>query len=163
MPHAVSERNMVYRCCPDDLMSSSGLSCRATGPMMGERQITKGQMTMRRMTVLMLGAVAALSAMVSAHEVTYSGTVVALQTERYAQPSGGFREVPELEITVVDAKSKKPANHTFTITDTTRLLRAGKAVTLAQAAAQEGEGVEVVFDHDKAADQAIEVRFLTAR
>jgi len=131
--------------------------------MMGERQITKGQMTMRRMTVLMLGAVAALSAMVSAHEVTYSGTVVALQTERYAQPSGGFREVPELEITVVDAKSKKPANHTFTITDTTRLLRAGKAVTLAQAAAQEGEGVEVVFDHDKAADQAIEVRFLTAR
>jgi len=118
---------------------------------------------MRRVIFAIVGTVLALSTWVAAHEVTYAGTVVSLETNRYAQPDGGFRQVQELEITVVDAKTKKPANHTFTLADSTRLLRAGKPVTVDRAAAQAGERVEVVFDHDKAPDVAIEVRFLTAR
>jgi hypothetical protein len=99
---------------------------------------------------------------VLAHEVTYKGTAVALKATKYAQPSGGAREVHELEVTVVDAKTKKPANRVFTITDKTRLLRDGKPVKAADAAVQKGEQVSVVVDHDKPGDEAIEVR-LSAR
>lgn len=98
-------------------------------------------------------------AVLSAHEVTHSGTVVALKTAKYAQPDGGSREVRELEVTVVDPKTKKAANRVFTITDKTRVLRAGKPVNAAEATAQKGEKVAVVVDHDKPGDVAIEVRF----
>lgn len=118
---------------------------------------------MKRMAIWTVGAVLTLAVVASAHEVTYKGTVVALQTAKYAQPGGGAREVQELEVTIVDAKTKKPSNRVFTIVEATRVLRAGKRVTVAQAAAQKGEGVEVVVDHDKPGDEAIEVRFVAAR
>lgn len=98
---------------------------------------------------------------VFAHEVTHTGTVVALKTAKYAQPDGGRREVRELEVAVVDPKTKKMANRVFTITGNTRITRAGKAV--ADVAAQKGERVAVVVDHDKAGDEAIQVRFESAK
>jgi hypothetical protein len=107
--------------------------------------------------VLGLGAVG------RAHEVTFAGTVVALKTSKYAQPAGGFREAQELEVIVVDEKTKKPTNRVFAIASDTVVLRAGKKVTLAEAAIRKGESVQVVVDHDQPGDEAIEVRLSPAR
>ena len=96
---------------------------------------------------------------VFAHEVTHNGTVVAVKTAKYAQPSGGSREVVELEVVVVDPKTKKASNRVFTITDKTRILRAGKPVKVADVSARKDEKVAVVVDHDKPGDEAIQVRF----
>ena len=117
--------------------------------------------TLRRNQTPLLAAVGLviLTALVSAHEVTHNGTVVALKTAKYAQPNGGSREVRELEVSVVDPKTKKVANRVFTITDKTKITRAGKAVTVATVTAQKDEKVAVVVDHDKPGDEAIQVRF----
>jgi hypothetical protein len=98
-----------------------------------------------------------------AHEVTFAGTVVALKTSKYAQPGGGFREAQELEVIVVDEKTKKPTNRVFTIASDTVVLRAGKKLTLAEAAIRKGDSVQVVVDHDQPGDEAIEVRLSQAR
>jgi hypothetical protein len=113
--------------------------------------------TLRRFTVTFVAAaVVASLATVLAHEVTHNGTVVALKTAKYAQPSGGSREVRELEVAVVDPKTKKVANRVFTITDKTKITRAGKAVAVADVTAQKDEKVAVVVDHDKPGDEAIQ-------
>jgi hypothetical protein len=100
---------------------------------------------------------------VLAHEVTHSGTVVALKNAKYAQPSGGSRDVRELEVAVVDPKTKKVASRVFTITDKTKITRAGKAVGVPDVTAQKDEKVAVVVDHDKPGDEAIQVRFESAK
>ena len=116
-------------------------------------------------TIRACAAVLAALVMVSAptavfaHEVTHNGTVVALKNAKYAQPSGGSREVVELEVVVVDPKTKKASNRVFTITDKTRILRASKPVKVADVSARKDEKVAVVVDHDKPGDEAIEVRF----
>ena len=102
-------------------------------------------------------------ALLFAHEVTHNGTVVALETAKYAQPGGGSREVRELEVAVVDPKTKKVANRVFTITDKTKITRAGKAVAVGEVTAQKDEKVAVVVDHDKPGDEAIHVRFEAAK
>jgi molybdopterin/thiamine biosynthesis adenylyltransferase len=111
---------------------------------------------------LLAAAIASTSVIVLAHEVTHNGTVVALKTAKYAQAGGGSREVQELEVAVVDPKTKKVANRVFTITATTKLERAGKALAAAQLTAQKDEKVAVVVDHDKPGDEAIAVRFAAA-
>ena len=100
---------------------------------------------------------------IAAHEVTHKGTVVALKVNKYAQPSGPPREVTELEVSVVDPKTKKAADRVFTITGKTRVLRDGKRIQAANAAVQKGEEVAVVVDHDKPGDEAIEVRLTTKK
>jgi 2-oxoglutarate dehydrogenase complex dehydrogenase (E1) component-like enzyme len=62
-------------------------------------------------------------------------------------------------VAVVDPKTKKVANRVFTITDKTKITRAGKAVAVADVTAQKDEKVAVVVDHDKLGDEAIHVRF----
>jgi hypothetical protein len=114
-------------------------------------------------TLLAAAVLVVLPALLSAHEVTHNGTVVALKTATYAQPTGGTREVRELEVAVVDPKTKKVANRVFTITDKTKITRAGKPVTSAEVTAQKDEKVAVVVDHDKPGDEAIHVRFDAAR
>jgi hypothetical protein len=120
--------------------------------------------TLRRTTSTLLAAAAlvVLPTLPSAHEVTHNGTVVALKTAKYAQPSGGTREVRELEVAVVDPRTKKVANRVFTITDKTKITRAGKPVTTADLTADTDEKVAVVVDHDKPGDEAIHVRFEAA-
>lgn len=108
-------------------------------------------------------AIGSAHTVVFAHEVTHTGSVVTLKTAKYAQPNGGSREVVELEVAVVDSKTKKLINRVFTISDKTRILRAGKPVKVADAAARKDEKVAVVVDHDKPGDDAIEVRFDAAR
>ena len=118
-----------------------------------------------RITSTLLAAVAlvVVPTLLSAHEVAHTGTVVALKTAKYAQPGGGSREVRELEVAVVDPKTKKVANRVFTITDTTKITRAGKPVATADITAQKDEKVAVVVDHDKPGDEAIRVRFDAAK
>lgn len=114
--------------------------------------------------VLTAVALAALiAAPVFAHEVTYKGTAVSFKTAKYAQPTGPAREVQELEVTIVDAKTKKAANKVFTITGNTRLLRGGKPITLKQLSVQKGDEVSVVVDHDEPGDEAIELRVPAAK
>ena len=121
--------------------------------------------TIRRTTAPLLAAVvlATLPTLLTAHEVTHNGTVVALKTANYAQPSGGTREVRELEVAVVDPKTKKVANRVFTITDKTKITRAGKSVRTVDVSAQKDEKVAVVVDHDQPGDEAIHVRFGAAK
>ncbi len=109
-------------------------------------------------SLIALAVVTALPPSVLAHEVTYRGKVVSQETGRYAQPSGGAREVRELHVTIVDAKTKKPSNRVFVIVDATKILRGKAAVTLANAGIQKGEAVAVVVDHDKPGDEAITIR-----
>lgn len=107
------------------------------------------------MVVLIAGM---LTVSLAAHEVTHKGTAVALKTARYAQPGGASREVQELEVSIIDARTGKPATRVFTITGKTRVIRDGKRIEPADAAVQKGEDVAVVVDHDKPGDEAIEVR-----
>ena len=72
--------------------------------------------------------------------------------------AGGFREAQELEVTVINPKTKQPSRMVFTLTPKTRLLRDGKPVTVATAASQKDESVQVVVDHDVPGDLAIEIR-----
>lgn len=120
--------------------------------------IRRGVATSLTAALLVIGL-----ATVSAHEVTHNGTVVALKTAKYAQPSGGSREVRELEVAVVDPKTKKVANRVFTITDKTKITRAGKPVKAADVTAAKDEKVAVVVDHDKPGDEALQVRFQAAK
>ena len=103
-----------------------------------------------------------LPALVSAHEVTHNGTVVALEVASYAQPDGGVLEVRELEVAVVDPETNTVANRVFTITDETKITRAGEPVMVADVTAQKDEKVAVVVDHDVPGDLAIHVQFEAA-
>jgi hypothetical protein len=111
------------------------------------------------LAALVLVVLVAAPAPAAAHEVTHSGTVVALKIEKYAQPGGGTREVRELEVAVVDPKTKRASTRVFTITDKTKVTRAGKPVAVADVSARKDENVAVVVDHDKPGDEAIRVRF----
>jgi hypothetical protein len=62
-------------------------------------------------------------------------------------------------VAVVDPKTKKTANRVFTITDKTKITRAGKPVAATDVTAQKDEKVAVVIDHDKPGDEALQVRF----
>ena len=119
----------------------------------------------RRFTVTSTAAAILVAGVATlfAHEVTHNGTVIALKTAKYAQPSGGSREVRELEVAVVDPKTKKVASRVFTITDKSKITRAGKAVAVADVTAHKDEKVAVVVDHDKPGDEAIHVRFEAAK
>jgi hypothetical protein len=124
-----------------------------------------GGYTIQRFTAPLLAALVlvVLPAFVVAHEVTHTGTVVALKTATYAQPDGGTRDVRELDVAVVDPKTKKVATRVFTITDKTKITRAGKTVAVADVTAQKDETVAVVVDHDVPGDEALQVRFDAAK
>ncbi len=140
-------------------MSRAGPSGWGVGRMIGRMSALQ---TVTAVVVATL-AIGSAHTVVFAHEVTHTGSVVTLETAKYAQPNGGSREVVELEVAVVDSKTKKLTNRVFTISDKTRILRAGKPVKVADAAARKDEKVAVVVDHDKPGDDAIEVRFDAAR
>ncbi len=121
--------------------------------------------SVRRFTVTFLAGafVVAGLATLSAHQVTHNGTVVSLKTATYAQPGGGSREVRELEVAVTDPKTKKVANRVFTISDKTKVTRADTAIAVADVTAHKDEKVAVVVDHDKPGDEAMQVRFESAK
>jgi uncharacterized Zn finger protein len=79
------------------------------------------------------------------HEVTYKGTVVSADAKK-------------VTVTVVNAKTKKPENIAFGYDKETKILRADKVVTFAQAAIQKGESIAVTVDHDVDENFALVIR-----
>jgi len=112
------------------------------------------------MLVIAVVVTTVMPARVLAHEVTYQGTVERYEVARYAQPSGAPREVQELHVRIVDAKSKKPATRVFVIVSATRLLRGQQVLPRTELPnVKAGESVAVTIDHDVPGDEAIRVRF----
>jgi hypothetical protein len=91
--------------------------------------------------VLAVGSVAA----VARHEVTYKGTVVSADDKK-------------VTVTVVDEKTKKPENIAFTFDKDTKVLRADKVVTYAQARILKGEKISVTVNHDTDENHALVIR-----
>ena len=87
----------------------------------------------------------------SAHEVTYEGTVAAVERNRYSASDG---ILAKLEVNVPNAR--RPM--VFDITRHTRLLRGGSPVTFEAAQIQNDEPVTVVFSDEEADKGALEVR-----
>jgi len=88
---------------------------------------------------------------ITAHEVTYDGTVAAVEPNRYSAADG---ILARLEVNVRDRK--RPM--VFDITQYTRLWRGGSPVTFATARIQKDEPVTVVFSDEEAEKGALEVR-----
>ena len=91
----------------------------------------------------------------TAHEVTYKGTVAGVEPNRYSAADG---ILARLEVNVRDVK--RPM--VFDITRYTRLRRGNTAVTFETARIQKDEPVAVVFSDEEAEKGALEVR-LTAQ
>ena len=72
---------------------------------------------------------------VAAHEVTYQGTVLAV-------------EATKVHVKTVDPKTKKEADLWFTLDKTTKVKRGAKAVPLGDAKIAKGERIVVIVDHD---------------
>jgi len=72
---------------------------------------------------------------VVAHEVTYQGTVLAVETTK-------------LHVKTVDLKTKKEEDLWFNIDKTTKVKRGDKSVQLGEAKIAKGERIVVIVDHD---------------
>ena len=71
----------------------------------------------------------------SAHEVTYQGTVLAVEPTR-------------LQVKTIDATSKKEQDVWFAVNKATKVKRGNKAVSYADALITKDERVVVIVDHD---------------
>ena len=114
------------------------------------RQITAVSLSV---AVLMFAAATLL-----AHEVTYKGTVISVEPGRYAQLDGAVSEIQEIQVKVINDRSKEEMPMVFTVTDKTRVFRGERTVSFAEAHIQKDERVAVTIDHDKPGDDAIEIR-----
>jgi hypothetical protein len=102
-------------------------------------------MRMLRIPGLVAIVLALTTAVVLAHQVTYKGTVIALDKE-------------SVSVTVVDDKTKKPVAMKFDFDKETKILRGDKRVTIAEARIAKGEKIAVTIDHDVDETLAIVIR-----
>ena len=102
---------------------------------------------MRHAKTLLLGAVAVclIGTTVLAHEVTYRGTVIAV-------------EAAKVQVKVTDEKTKKEAPMDFTVTARTKVLRGDKTVSFADAKIQKDERISVTVNNDEDGHHAITIR-----
>ena len=70
-----------------------------------------------------------------AHEVTYQGTVLQVETGK-------------MHVKTVDIKTKKEEDLWFNLDKTTKVKRGDKTVPLASAAIAKGERIVIIVDHD---------------
>jgi hypothetical protein len=87
----------------------------------------------------------------TAHEVTYKGTVVSIEPNRYAASDG---VLARLEVKVGD----RARTMTFDITQHTRLWRGNRTVPFAAARIRKDETVAVLFSDEEAEKGALEIR-----
>ena len=87
----------------------------------------------------------------TAHEVTYKGTVAGVEPNRYSASDG---VLARLEVNV--GNGKRPM--VFDITRYTRLWRGNSPVTFEAARIEKDESVAVVFSDEEAEKGALEVR-----
>lgn len=108
---------------------------------------------MIRITITMLSAVlvSLAGALALAHEVVYTGTVVSV-------------EAATVDVAVIaeDTKVRGETVITFTVTDTTKVLRGDRRVSFEDAHIQTEERVAVIADLDDGGSEALEIR-LAAR
>ena len=88
-----------------------------------------------RLFVAVASTIALATAVISAHEVTYQGTVLAFEPAR-------------VEVKTVDAATKKETDIWFAVDRTTKVKRGTATVTYAAAALAKGERIVVLVDHD---------------
>ncbi len=109
---------------------------------------------MRKITALLLSVATLLftAATFLAHEVTYKGTVVAVEPNRYAAADG---VVAKIEVKVIDRKR----TIVFEIVQwKTKLFRGQNAVSFTEARIQKDERVAVTVNHDEPGEGALEIR-----
>ena len=75
------------------------------------------------------------SALMSAHEVLYPGTVLTVETER-------------VQVKTIDPDTKKEATLWFAVTKDTKVKRGDKTVTYVEAKITKDERLVVVVNHD---------------
>lgn len=105
---------------------------------------------MRARAALVTAAVVVTGALLLAHEVTYKGTVVAVEAAR-------------LRVSVIDDATKKTTPMDFAVTEKTRVFRGDTAVGFAQAHVQKGERVAVTINHDEPGEKATEIRLAAVK
>lgn len=99
------------------------------------------------MKTVLLAVVAAsvMAAAVAAHQVTYKGTVLAV-------------EKATVRVNAIDEKTKKASTMTFQTNKNTKVLRGDALVTLDAARIEKGEKIAVTVDHDLDETMAIVIR-----
>jgi len=107
--------------------------------------------TVRMRVRVLVVLVVVFMAAVSAHEVTYKGTVTSIEPNRYAASAG---VLASLEMTVASSGRRM----TFDITRDTRLWRGETPVSFAEAAIQAGEAVAVTYTDEEPEKGAQHVR-----
>lgn len=85
-----------------------------------------------------------------AHEVTYKGTVIAVESTT-------------LRVSVIDDATKKASPMAFAITERTRVYRGDKVVSITQARIQKGERIAVTINHDEPGQKATEIRLAAGK
>jgi hypothetical protein len=121
---------------------------------MRERLLATAGVSMTRLWIAtILAASSVLPAM--AHEVTYKGTVVSIELNRYAASDG---VLARLEVKVGD----RAPTMTFDITQYTRFWRGNGTVPFAAVRIQKNEAVAVTFSDEEADKGALEIRLPAA-
>lgn len=102
------------------------------------------------LTAVMAVVFAVASATVIAHEETYKGTVISVETAK-------------IRVTVIDDTTKKESAMEFGVTAKTKVLRGDKLVAFKEAKIQKDERVAVTVNHDVAGNDATVIRLAAAK
>jgi hypothetical protein len=95
-------------------------------------------------------ALVVASSVVSAHPMTYKGTVVSVGEST-------------VEVKAMDDMTKKEVTKKFKVNEKTKILRGEKAVTFAEAKIEKDERIAVTINMDTASDVALEIKLAAAK
>lgn len=98
-------------------------------------------------TALLIAALVACVAGTSllAHEETFKGTVISTKATK-------------VQVSVIDAKTKKASAMEFVVTAKTKVLRGDKVVKFSDARIQKDERITVTVNHDVSMTNAVVIR-----
>jgi hypothetical protein len=106
---------------------------------------------MKTAVAVVCSAIIALATVtLSAHLLTFKGTVLAVEKE-------------SIKINAVDPETKKATTRSFIVDDLTKVLRGDVVVKFAAAKIQKGEAITVTVDHDLDEDLAQVIRLGAAK
>ncbi len=101
-------------------------------------------------SIVCAAIVAVATVTLSAHLMTFKGTVLAVEKE-------------SVRINAVDPETKKTTAKVFIVDKETKILRGDKQVTFADARIQKGENITVTVDHDLDEELAQVIRLGVAK
>lgn len=106
---------------------------------------------MKKLAALICSAVVSFASVsLVAHQETYKGKVLAIETAT-------------VRVNVVDAKTKKETPRSFKTNDATKVLRGDAVVTWADAMIRKDENIAVTVNHDGDANLALVIRLDAAK